>query len=256
MMRLESKVALITGSSRGIGRAIAEKFALEGASVVVHSSKESEAAFSTLKAIVAAGGNAIALAADLSSVEGIRKFFLELDRELADHLGSSQLDILVNNAGVSAPAPYDKMTEEQFDRIFAVNVKGAFFMTQMALVRMRDRGRIINISSFASRHASPSPYTLTYTMTKGALDAFTIALAGALGERGITANTIAPATVETDMNRKFIADPKIRQRIEAETALGKIGTVDDIADVALFLASEESRWVTGQYIEVTGGFRL
>ncbi len=255
-MRLQGKVALITGSSRGIGRAVAERFAQEGAFVVVHSSKESEAAFSTLKSIVTAGGNAIALATDLSSVGGIREFFLDLDRELADHLGSSQIDILVNNAGVNATAPYDQMTEEQFDLIFAVNVKGAFFMTQMALVRLRDRGRIINISSFASRHASPSPYTLTYSMTKGALDAFTVALAGDLGKRGITANTIAPATVETDMNRKFITDPKIRRGIEVETALGRIGRVDDIADVALFLASEESRWVTGQYIEATGGFRL
>ncbi len=129
-------------------------------------------------------------------------------------------------------------------------------MTQLALSRMRDHGRVINISSFASRRASPSPYTLSYSMAKGALDAFTLGLAWDVGKRGITVNTIAPATVETDMNRKFIADPKIRQGIEAETALGRIGAVEDIADVALFLASEESRWVTGQYIEATGGFRL
>lgn len=255
-MRLEGKVAVVTGSSRGIGRAIAEKFASEGAFIVVHSSKESDAAFSTLKSITTNGGEAIALAADLSSVDQIRRLYESLDKELTEHLGASQLHILVNNAGINSPAPYQQLTEEQFDKVFAVNAKGAFFMTQMALPRMRDGGRIINISSFASRRASPSPYTLSYSMAKGALDAMTVALAGDLGKRGITVNTLAPATVETDINRKFITDPKVRRGIEAETALGRIGTVGDIADVALFLASEESRWVTGQYIEATGGFRM
>lgn len=255
-MRLVGKIAVVTGSSRGIGRAIAEKFASEAAFVVVHSSRENDAAFSALKAIITRGGQGIALAADLSVVSQIEQFYQALDTALTEHMGTPQLDILVNNAGINADAPYQQMTEEQFDRIFAVNVKGAFFMTQMALARMRDQGRIINLSSFASRHASPSPYTLSYSMTKGALDSFTVALAGDLGKRGITANTIAPATVETDMNRRFISDPKVRGGIEAETALRRLGSVEDIADIALFLASQESRWVTGQYIEATGGFRI
>lgn len=202
------------------------------------------------------GGAAFAVQADLSSVEQIRRFFQTLDADLTSRTGTNRFDILVNNAGVSSPAPYQQMTAEQFDHLFAVNVRGAFFVTQSALSRLRDGGRIINISSTASRRATPSPVTAAYSMTKAALDAFTLALAQDLGRRKVTVNTIAPGAVETNINAAALQKPEVRMLIEGQTALGRIGVVTDIANVAAFLASDDGAWVTGQRIEASGGFRL
>jgi len=156
-MTLKNKIAVVTGSSRGIGRAIAERLAKEGALVVVHYGSNSKAADETVRAIKSENGAAFALPADLSSVEEIQRFFRKLDEELTSRSGSNQFDILVNNAGISSPASYREMTAEQFDHLFAVNVRGAFFVTQAAISRLRDGARIVNISYIASRHASPSP---------------------------------------------------------------------------------------------------
>lgn len=162
-------------------------------------------------------------------------------------------DILVNNAGIGSSLPLQQTTEEQFDQLFSVNVKGAFFITLSALGRLRDGGRIINVSSASSRH--PSPQAAVYSMTKAALDAFTVALAADLGKRNITVNTIAPGVVETDINADVLQKPEVRKYIINTTALGRIGKVTDIAGVAAFLASADSAWVTGQYIEASGGLR-
>jgi len=255
-MTLQAKVAVITGSSRGIGRGIAERLAKEGALVVIHCGSNAKAADEVVRAIESKGGTAFALQADLASVEEIQRFFERLDENLVSRTGSNQFDILVNNAGISSPAPYHQMTVEQFDHLFAVNVRGPFFVTQAAIARLREGGKIINISSLASRHASPSPFTAAYSMTKAALDAFTLALAQDLGQRKIVANTIAPGAVETDMNVQFLQKPEIRKVIEEQTALRRIGQAADIANVAAFLASDDNTWVTGQYIEAGGGFRL
>jgi 3-oxoacyl-[acyl-carrier protein] reductase len=255
-MKLKDKVAIVTGSSRGIGRGIAERLAQEGSLVVVHYGSRAKAADETVREIESKGGAAFALQADLSSVDEIQRFFQKLDAELTSRTGTNQLDILVNNAGISSPASYREMTVEQFDHLFAVNVRGPFFVTQAAIPRLRDGGKIINISSMASRHASPSPFTPPYSMTKAALDAFTLGLAQDLGQRNIIANTIAPGAVETDINAQFLRRPEIRKVIEEQTALRHIGEVTDIASVAAFLASDDNTWVTGQYIEASGGFRL
>lgn len=255
-MELKEKVAVVTGGGRGIGRAIAERLAKVGALVVVHYDSNMEAAAETVREIESKGGTAFAAQADLSSIEQIQRFFRTLDDDLTSRTGDNRFDILVNNAGISSPAPYQQMTAEQFDHLFAVNVRGAFFLTQFALPRLRDGGRIINISSTASRRATPSPVTAAYSMTKAALDAFTLALAQDLGRRKITVNTIAPGTVETDINAQFLQQPEVRNLIEGQTALGRIGEVADIAGVAAFLASADGGWITGQRIEASGGFRL
>jgi NAD(P)-dependent dehydrogenase (short-subunit alcohol dehydrogenase family) len=254
-MSLNGKVALITGSSRGIGRAIAQRLAKDGALVIVHYGQNAEAAAQTVGEIEASGGAAFALQADLASITQIQQLYEALDIELIKRTGSKQFDILVNNAGVSGLAPYQEMSVEQFDHLFAVNVRGAFFLTQYALPRVRDGGRIINISSASSHNAAPPP-VVGYSMSKAALDAFTRALAADLGKRKITANTIAPGSTETEMNRESLNKPEARNVVIAMTALGRVGNVTDIANAVALLASEDSGWITGQYIEASGGLRL
>jgi 3-oxoacyl-[acyl-carrier protein] reductase len=253
---LSSKVALVTGASRGIGRAIAETLASDGALVIVHFGRNSKAAEEAVGVIASRGGTAFALQADLGAPQEIERFIVKLDEELNARTGNTQLDILVNNAGIASPASYREMSVEQFDHLFAVNVRGAFLMTQAAIRRMRRGGRIINISSLASRHAAPSAMVPPYSMTKAALDAFTLGLAQDLGAQGTTANTVAPGAIETDINAQLLRQPEIRKGIEAQTALRRIGEVKDIADVVRFLASSQSQWITGQYIAASGGFRL
>ena len=256
MRELENKVALVTGASRGIGRGIAEALAGDGAMVIIHFGRNSEAADETVKLIASRGGAAFALPADLACAQEIESFFVALDEQLTARAGSNQLDILVNNAGIASPASYREMSAAQFDHLFAVNVRGAFLVTQAAIRRMRPGGRIINISSLASRHAAPSPMVPPYSMTKAALDALTLGLAQDLGQLNITANVIAPGPVETDINSQFLSRPEIRKGIEEQTALGRIGEVQDIANLARFLASSQSQWITGQYIAAAGGFHL
>ena len=164
--------------------------------------------------------------------------------------------MLVNNAGISSPASYKEITPEQFDHLFAVNTRAPFFVIQFAIPRLRDGGRIVNISSLASRRASPSPMTPPYSMTKAALDALTLGVAQDLGQRRITVNTIAPGAILTDMNARFLNDLEVRKGIEAQTALRRIGKVEDIGNIVRFLASADSQWITGQYIEAGGGFKL
>ncbi|MEZ4864924.1 MAG: SDR family oxidoreductase [Caldilineaceae bacterium] len=254
-MSLTSKVALVTGGSRGIGRAIAQRLAQDGALVVVHYGHNEEAARQTVDDIESNRGAAFAVQADLAEVAQIEQLYQTLDGELRQRTGSNQFDILVNNAGVSGLSPYDQMTSEQFDGLFAVNVRGAFFVTQLAIPRLRDGGRIINISSDASKGASP-PISVAYSMSKAALDAFTLSLAANLGKCQITANTIAPGATATEMNAAMFDKPEVRQHLSDMTALGRVGTPTDIANAVALLASADSGWITGQYIVASGGLRL
>ena len=253
-MRLKDKVAVVTGGSRGIGRAIARRFAQEGALVAVHYGKNAEAAAATVRDIEAAGGKAFAIGAELSAMAEIERFYKQLDDELKKRTGSREFHILVNNAGVAFFRNMEQTSEKEFDELFNVNVKGAFFVTQKALPRLREKGHVINISSGVSKR--PSKDLIAYSMTKAALDAMTVALAGELGKRGITVNTIAPGYTATDINAEMLKDPEVRKRISGMTVMGRIGDVEDIAGVALFLASDESAWVTAQYIEASGGLML
>lgn len=253
-MHLTDKVAVVTGGGRGIGRAIAKRLAKDGALVVVHYGHDSEAAARTVGEIEAGDGSAFALQADLSSMTQTQQFYQELDEELTQRTGTTRFDILVNNAGLGTFAPYDQTAAEEFDRLYTVNVKGTFFFTVSALPRLRDGGRIINVSSAATRR--PSPRATVSTMTKAAMNVFTVALAADLGKRNITANTLAPGATETDMNATALQNPQARRSVEDATALGRVGQAADIAGVAAFLASADSAWVTGQYLEASGGLNL
>lgn len=253
-MRLKGKVAVVTGASRGIGRAIALRLARDGALVCVNYRSNTEAARAVVGEIESAGGEAFALQADVGSVEQLGEFFEALDAELTTRRGDRRFDILVNNAGVAVTGMTATATEADFDRVFATNVKGPFFTTQHAIPRLRDGGRVINLSSNLSRR--PMSQATAYSMTKAAIDTFTIALAAELGSRGITVNTLAPGLTATDMNAALRDNPNVERAFSSMTALGRLGRVEDIADAAAILASPDSGWVTGQYIEASGGLGL
>ncbi len=253
-MTLKDKIAVVTGGSRGIGRAIAERLARDGALVCVNYRENVAAAGEVVTAIEAAGGQAFALRADVGSLEELATFFEALDAELTSRRGDHHFDILVNNAGVAGPGSITQATEADFDRLFATNVKGPFFATQHAISRIKDGGRIINLSSNLSRH--PIARALAYCMTKAAIDNFTVGLASELGKRGITVNTLAPGLTATELNATTRAIPGFEKLYSSITALGRIGDVEDIAGAAAFLASPDSSWVTGMYLEASGGLGL
>ncbi|MBV8229822.1 MAG: SDR family oxidoreductase [Planctomycetaceae bacterium] len=244
MMRLDGKVALITGASRGIGRAIAQRLGREGAAVVVNYSGNLEAARETVAAVEAAGGRAVPVQADVARVAEVERLFDETIR----HLG--RLDILVNNAGVMFNKPLAEVTEEEFDRIFAVNVKGTFFTCQQAARRMAEGGRMINLSS--STTALMLPTYAAYVATKGAVEQLSHVLAKELGPRGITVNVVSPGPTDTELFGQGKTEQD-KQRFAQMAALGRLGRPEDIADVVALLVSDEARWITGQNIRANGG---
>ncbi|WP_425903487.1 SDR family NAD(P)-dependent oxidoreductase [Agrobacterium radiobacter] len=246
---LNGKTALVTGGSRGIGRAIAERLAADGTTVALtyNSSK-------AVAEIEKSGGRAFALKAELLDAGSIAPLFEALDAELESRNGSKTLDIVVNNAGGSGFGGLDNATPESFDAMFNVFVRAPFFIVQAALSRLSDGGRVVNVSSgFATR---PSPMASMYSMAKGSINVFTHSLAMELGPRGITANAVAPGWTRTDMNAAVRESAEMVTAIETDTALGRFGEPSDIAAVVAFLASDEGRWVTGQVIEASGGYRL
>ena len=253
-MSLQGKIAVVTGASRGIGRAIALGLAKAGASVVVNYQKNAEAAAAVVREIKATHEEAVAVQGDVGSVAAIRLFFQALDAELIQRHGGPQFDILVNNAGIGRQGTVETTSEEIFDELMAVNVKGPFFVAQKALSRLRNGGRIINLSSALSRF--PYPSMTAYSMGKAAINHFSLILAADLGKRGITVNAIGPGLTVTDFTAHARRDPNVVQHMSAHTALGRLGEVEDIAGVAVWLASDEARWVTGQYIEASGGSGL
>ncbi|GGR68086.1 oxidoreductase [Streptomyces aureoverticillatus] len=247
--RLTGRTALVTGGSRGIGRGIAERLARDGARVAVHYGSNEAAAKETVAAIEGAGGSAFAIGAELG-VPGDAAALWEAFDAHADGL-----DILVNNAGIGTSRPFADTDEAEYDRLFAVNAKAPFFVTRLGAGRLRDGGRVINISSGVS-HAAVLPDIMTYAMTKGALDVFTRNLSKVLGPRGITVNAVAPGIVDTDVNAAWLRGEENKDAwagAAAMSALGRVGTAQDIADVVAFLASPDGRWVTGQWIDATGG---
>jgi NAD(P)-dependent dehydrogenase (short-subunit alcohol dehydrogenase family) len=253
-MTLQGKVAVVTGAGRGIGRAIALRLAKDGAMVVVNYQKNAGTATAVVHEIEEAGGEAFSVQGDVGSVQGISHFFQALDAELTKRRGCNQFDILVNNAGIFTTGDVASSSEEDFDRTFSVDVKGPFFVTQQAIPRLRDGGRIINISSAVTR--LPSPQYAAYSMAKAAINTLTVVLAAELGKRGITANTVAPGLTATDMAASILQDPQQVQAFSNQTALGRIGAAEDIAAVVAFLASPDAAWVTGQYVEASGGLKL
>ena len=250
MTSLTGKTALVTGASRGIGRAIAERLASDGAQVAVHYGSNEAAAADTVAAIKAAGGQAFPVRAELGVDGDVDTLFAALEGGLAGR----PLDILVNNAAIATfDATVEKATPAQFEREFAVNVRAPFFIIQRALPLLRDGGRIINISSGVTWYATPQ---IVYSMTKGALNVLGRSLANTVGDRGITVNNVSPGVTDTDMNSWLHDSDEAVSSITDIVALNRIGQAADIADAVAFFASDDSRWITGQTVDVNGGLYL
>jgi NAD(P)-dependent dehydrogenase (short-subunit alcohol dehydrogenase family) len=247
MGRLTNKTALVTGGSRGIGRAIALRLAGDGARVAVHYASNETAAKETVAAIEAAGGSAFSFRTELG-VPGDADALWEAFDEHADGV-----DILVNNAGIAGPGLIHEVSEADYDKVFAVNAKAPFFVIQKGLDRLRDGGRIINISSGVTKVAFPG--MTSYAAAKGAVEVLTLTLAQTLGSRGITVNAVSPGTIETDIH-PWMADPDAKAHAAAFSVFNRVGRPDDVADVVAFLASDDGRWVTGQTIDASGGSGL
>lgn len=250
---LNGKTALVTGGSRGIGRAIAERFAQDGATVILTYAGNKAAATETVAAITARGGKATALQLDLAAADTIPGF-VSILRSSLEALGAQGLDILVNNAGVGIFASVLETVPADLDRVIATNITGTVLVTQGVAPLLKQGGRVITISSGLSRR--PSPMFGVYSMTKAALDAFTVLIAAELAPRGITANTLAPGWTATDINAGAREDAALVAEVESQTAFGRLGLPEDIAAAAALLVSPDSAWVTGQYIEASGGFRI
>ncbi|MFJ9623184.1 SDR family oxidoreductase [Streptomyces sp. NPDC101181] len=254
MGALAGKVALVTGASRGIGRGIARRLARDGALVAVHYGARKEAAQDVVEEIGKAGGQAFAVGS-LLGVEGdVATLYEAFGAGMADRGEEPVLDILVNNAGTSGSGRIGAASPENFDLLFAVNVKAPLFLVQHGLTLMRDDGRIVNISSAAARKSFPD--SVIYSMTKGALETLTLAVAKEVAGRGITVNSVVPGFVETDMNARRRETPEAAAALAAQSVFGRIGQPADIADVVAFLASDDARWVTGQSIDASGGTAL
>jgi glucose 1-dehydrogenase len=250
-MRLSGKNALVTGSSRGIGRGIAERFAREGASVAINYVGSAQAAEQARAAVEAAGARAVILPANVGSAADVQR----LVQAAAEALGP--LDILVNNAGVEAHAPFWEVTEADYDRVLDVNLKGAFFAAQAMtrhLQATRRPGRIINISSV--HEELPFPNFAAYCASKGGLRMLTRNLAVELGPLGITVNNIAPGAIETPINTALLNDPVKLASLQRQIPLGRLGQPEDVAGLAVFLASDEAAYVTGATFFVDGGLSV
>lgn len=249
MEQLSGKTAVITGASKGIGAAIAKALAEAGVSVVVNYASSRGDAERVVGAITEKGGKAIAVQGDIARAEDIARLF----KTTKEAFGS--LDILVNNAGVYRFAPLEEATEDEFHREFNTNVLGMILATREALKYFgNDGGRVINVSSVASE--SPVANSVVYSATKGAVDAITRVLAKELGPRNILVNTIAPGLVETEGTHDLgVIGSDFEHQTVAATPLGRAGRPDDVARVALFLASSDSSWLTGERFSVAGGYR-
>ncbi len=243
--KLAGKVALVTGASRGMGRKIAEELARYGAKVIVNYASNPGLAEDVVNGIKQNGGDALAVQADISKVADLEVLF----QKTLDAYG--QVDILVNNAGIMITKPLVSMTEEDFDRQFAINVKGTYFSCQLAAKHMSENGRIINFSTSVTGQMFPT-YS-AYAGTKGAVEQITRQLAKELGPKGITINAVSPGPVNTEL---FTVGKTAEQiaSVGSMNSFGRLGEPEDIANVVLFLASPESQWVTGQTIRVNGGF--
>ncbi|MFJ6728563.1 MULTISPECIES: SDR family oxidoreductase [unclassified Streptomyces] len=251
MSRLAGKTALVTGSSRGIGRATAERLAQDGALVAVHYNTDADAAGKVVAGIAEAGGKAFSVKAELGVPGDVDALFEGLEAGLKEH-GATGLDILVNNAGVMGGVAPEEVTPEIFDRLVAVNAKAPFFIVQRALGLLQDGGRIINISSGLTHFANPQE--VAYAMTKGAVEQLSLHFAKHLGGRGITVNSVAPGI--TNNGTPVFDIPEVVEQMAALSAFNRVGETRDIADVVAFLASDDARWITGAFIDASGGTLL
>ena len=249
---MSNKIAIVTGGSRGLGKNMALSLAQKGIDVILtYHSKKAEAD-EVVKQIEKSGHKAYALQLDVANSKSFAAFAQQVKNVLKEKWHRDSFDFLVNNAGSGVHAPFAETTEEQFDQMMNIHLKGVFFLTQKLLPLMADKGRIINISSGLTRFALPG--YAAYAVMKGAVETLTKYMAKELGARGIAVNVVAPGAIETDFGGGMVRDNKeINNFVAGQTALGRVGLPDDIGGVIASLLSEDNRWVNAQRIEASGG---
>ncbi|MDY0780138.1 SDR family NAD(P)-dependent oxidoreductase [Tenacibaculum sp. IB213877] len=252
---MNNKIALVTGGSRGLGKDMAVNLAEKGIDIVITYHSNQSAANDVIKEINKIGQKAIALQLDVSNIHQFDDFFNHLKSKMKSEFGSSEFDFLVNNAGTGIYKPFLETTEEDFDEMINVHLKGVYFLTQKAISCMNDEGRIINISSGLARFSFPN--SSAYASAKGAVEVFTRYLAKELASKKITANVVAPGAIATDFGGgENKTNEQKRQAVSNFTALGRVGEAEDIGGVVAFLCTPEAKWINGQRIEVSGGIFL
>lgn len=247
-------IALITGASRGIGKSTALALAARGVDVIATYVSSERDAHDVVAGVRAKGGKAVALRLDVTAVDTFDAFAALVTRQLAEVWSRESFDFLVNNGGSGGFASFADTSEATFDSLVAMHFKGPFFLTQKLLPLLADGGRIVNVSTGVTRYTFPG--VSVYAGAKAALEAVTRALAVELGPRRISVNAVAPGGILTDFGGGYLRDAGLQKTVVAETPLGRVGEADDVAGVIASLLSPETRWLTGQRIEVTGGYRL
>ncbi len=254
-MAAQTKIALVTGGSRGLGKDMAIRLAEKGIDVIVTYRSNAEDALETVRLIEAKGRKAAALQLDMGLFNSINPFVQTVLETLTTVWQTDHLDFLINNAGMGATVPFTEVTEELFTNFLNVHFKGVYFLTQKLVPYINSGGRIINISSGTTRFSNPG-YSV-YASMKGAVEVFTKYLAKELGAKGIGANIVAPGPVETDFNNAAIRNnPQMKGFLSSLSPLGRVGNADDIGSVVAFLCTEDARWINGQRIEVSGGINV
>jgi NAD(P)-dependent dehydrogenase (short-subunit alcohol dehydrogenase family) len=249
------KIALITGGNRGLGKDMALSLARKGADVVITYNSSEALAQQTVQEIIALGGKAAALPLNLSEFKSLDAFVLQFKNLLNTNFQAMHFDFLVNNAGMGKTVPFAQVTEALFDDFLNVHFKSVYFLTQKLLPVMQNGGSIVNISSGTTRFSNPG-YSV-YASMKGAIEVLTKYMAKELGSKGIRANVVAPGPVETDFNGGAIRNnPQFKNMLGSMSPLGRVGSADDIGSVVAFLCSEDSKWINGQRIEVSGGINV
>ena len=254
-MSANTKIALVTGGSRGLGKNMALSLAQKGINVVLTYNSQREEAESVVTEIKQLGQKAVALQLNTGDVKTFGNFGGQLLTALNNTFATDHFDFLINNAGIAAHTPIGNTSEEDFDRLTNIHLKGVFFLTQILLPLINDGGRIINISTGLARFSTPG-YAV-YASLKGAIEVLTRYMAKELGSRGISVNVVAPGAIETDFGGGVVRDnPDVNKHIASVTALGRVGLPDDIGGVVAFLCTNEARWINAQRIEVSGGMNL
>ncbi|RYZ05442.1 MAG: SDR family oxidoreductase [Myxococcales bacterium] len=254
MSNEKAPIALISGASRGIGKSTALALAERGIDVIVTYMSSEKEASEVVAAIRAKGRKTVALRLDLTKTDSFDSFVSDVKRQLAQVWSRERIDYLVNNGGSGSFGSFAETTEVTFDTLVGVHFKGPFFLTQKLLPLLADGGRIVNVSTGVTRYTFPG--ISVYAAVKSALEALTRALALELGPRQIAVNTVAPGGILTDFGGGYLREPQFQKVVVADTPLGRVGEPEDVADVIASLLSPDTRWVTGQRIEVTGGYRL
>lgn len=250
-----NKIAFVTGGSRGLGKDMALRIAEKGLDVVLTYKSNKEQAVQVVKAIEAKGQRAFAIQLDTSKTDNFDSVIAEVRKTLNETRGQETIDFLVNNAGIGLGNPIAETTEEQFDTLSDIHLKGVFFLTQKLIPILNTGGGIINVSSGLARFCMPG--YAAYAMMKGGIEVFSRYLAKELGSKGIRANTIAPGAIETDFGGGAVRDnEQYNQAVASVTALGRAGLAKDIGGVVAFLCTEEARWINAQRIEVSGGMNI